>query len=359
MAFHRVPYISGNTAGRDHVNFATITPTEWAQILSDGGYTSSRDFRRIGLDAGTGCAISSLIATAWRVKKWKVTGNFTIILDAGSVYQGDGGGARTFTGTLNEPGDPAMPKETDGLITRQFSSGVGGPTLAEEEWQMVSSVNGRTYVPPPPLGSSNPLSYAPWALNPYTFYSQGRRFPLTLAKKFWYEHTDFRLITTYYAGPPGVYGPGSSIITVSSTGPGGPASDGAVLRQTDVGGLQGYNFYGNLVVYDPATKRFYPQVSCGMGINQGAANAAFVIQMASVMDTPNGFLTVDPVVAPSWKVPVLMWQPPEAPDFAPVSTSGGVVTLAMTAIEFWPFQNRLGQPVYDTETGAQLNDPFS
>ena len=42
-----------------------------------------------------------------------------------------------------------------------------------------------------------------------------------------------------------------------------------------------------------------------------------------------------------------------------VADFAATAALTLTATKFFPFQNRLGQPVYDTATGAQINDPFS
>jgi hypothetical protein len=44
---------------------------------------------------------------------------------------------------------------------------------------------------------------------------------------------------------------------------------------------------------------------------------------------------------------------------AVAASSGFTSSLLLTASEYWPYQNSLGLPVYDTATGAQLVDPFS
>ncbi len=62
--------------------------------------------------------------------------------------------------------------------------------------------------------------------------------------------------------------------------------------------------------------------------------------------SPNaGTLTID-------GVPMTVWQAAVPLDFFTFSGT-------LTPIEYWPFKNRLGQPVYDTVTGAQINDPFA
>ena len=44
---------------------------------------------------------------------------------------------------------------------------------------------------------------------------------------------------------------------------------------------------------------------------------------------------------------------PHSPNWTPI------VSINMKATKFFPFQNRLGQPVYDTSSGSQINDPFA
>jgi hypothetical protein len=39
--------------------------------------------------------------------------------------------------------------------------------------------------------------------------------------------------------------------------------------------------------------------------------------------------------------------------------SPNAINVAVTPVEFWPYQNRLGQPVYDTASGVLVNDPFA
>lgn len=46
-----------------------------------------------------------------------------------------------------------------------------------------------------------------------------------------------------------------------------------------------------------------------------------------------------------------------------VNTGGSIVShilspMTIVPSEFWPFKNRLGQDVYDTTSGDQINDPF-
>jgi hypothetical protein len=44
---------------------------------------------------------------------------------------------------------------------------------------------------------------------------------------------------------------------------------------------------------------------------------------------------------------------------SPLNGTGTVSNIAVTPIVWWPHKNRLGLPVYDTSSGAQINDPFA
>jgi hypothetical protein len=42
-----------------------------------------------------------------------------------------------------------------------------------------------------------------------------------------------------------------------------------------------------------------------------------------------------------------------------MASHGGTGIITIDPAEFWPFKNTLNQPVYDTASGAQINDPFA
>jgi hypothetical protein len=106
--------------------------------------------------------------------------------------------------------------------------------------------------------------------------------------------------------------------------------------------------------YDPATHLFYPSLSFGAQIS-GSDSAMGILALKTdplppfppYYWTAEGTLTL---VNPSGPNIVL--------DL--MSTNAGIpANYVLTPIEFWPYANSLGQPVYDTITGAQINDPFA
>lgn len=74
----------------------------------------------------------------------------------------------------------------------------------------------------------------------------------------------------------------------------------------------------------------------------------------------SGTLTVDPVIAPTFDIPMVCGGTLSAINLGdPDTSSTGNCEFDLRAVEFWPYQNSLGQPVYDTLTGEQINDPFA
>ncbi len=87
--------------------------------------------------------------------------------------------------------------------------------------------------------------------------------------------------------------------------------------------------------------------------NSATFNYSFI---DSAFGSSNAFITIDPVIAPAFSVPVHIG------GVAPVGESATQTSLdcdiTITATKFFEYADSQGNPVYDINTGAQLNDPF-
>lgn len=113
------------------------------------------------------------------------------------------------------------------------------------------------------------------------------------------------------------------------------------------------------VSYDPATQLFYPNLTCEFGSYLDASGASPVLFTQD--PTPFFFqgpfsipVTIDPVIAPAFTVFGDGLWGTGASGAGPVT---GAITI--TATEFWEYRNRLNQPVFDSTSGARVNDPLA
>jgi hypothetical protein len=121
------------------------------------------------------------------------------------------------------------------------------------------------------------------------------------------------------------------------------------------------SFPSNLLLFDPVTKLFSLPFKPtgnpgGFGWFTWNSGYARLVSTFSRVGTSGG-ITIKPMIAPDFDVPmdaIITLLPP-------VGTDSAAATCAFTlqATEFWAYQNSLGQPVYDTSSGAQINDPFA
>lgn len=106
---------------------------------------------------------------------------------------------------------------------------------------------------------------------------------------------------------------------------------------------------------------FYPYIAFRVGVSsefvlEGPFQSEFTSQIPGAMS--NGTLTIDPVIESSIAVPLYALGYPQVP-FVSGSFVSGSAAISMQAIEFFPGQNRLGQQVFNTSTGAEIADPFA
>lgn len=116
-------------------------------------------------------------------------------------------------------------------------------------------------------------------------------------------------------------------------------------------------------------QRSYPYIEffrsySGSGLN--IITSTYEITGLSYVSSQVGKLIVKPVIAPDFEVPLWLsgyYQGNGVASPNNIDTSFSFVPTSqefvIEAKEFWPFQNSLGLPVYDTATGLQINDPFA
>jgi hypothetical protein len=110
----------------------------------------------------------------------------------------------------------------------------------------------------------------------------------------------------------------------------------------------------NQVYFDSTAKLFYPFFNFQFRSN---LHGPFFFdslltshQKTSLSDPSVGSLTIMGV-----NLPLYFFDTTLSPHY---TASGISASFTLDPLEYWPFANRLGQPVFDTSTGAQINDPF-
>jgi hypothetical protein len=122
-------------------------------------------------------------------------------------------------------------------------------------------------------------------------------------------------------------------------------------------GLSNQTLFAPVQYFDSTTKLFSPSLIFEAILSFfDHSSWSFLVENRAGLAVA-GSLTINPLIAPSLVSPV-RGNLQSASATLNNSQSGGLA-MTMTATEFWPFKNRLGQPVYDTATGAQVNDPFA
>lgn len=288
-----VRYIAGNTLGRDHL-------TGFTMLKSESGLTDDEADRLYPVDI----TLAQAMAVAWRVKKWRLTGDVAIE-ETGTT---PGPTVVHAAGSADIEADVTMQRDPD------FAD-------ATREQEILSSAMGDPYNALSNFGmnSKSGESFSSWST----------------------QRDGFDPVTG-----------------VRNTGDGG-TQFGLACRGT---------------LFNPDTQLFAPRFD-GPGAIIGATPSGTEPLLASLTPDRNpetllsgtgsgnlkfpGNLTVILHVAPDFNVPLqLTWR------FVGQSVDTdfegeGSADLTLEAIEFWPYKNTEGLPVYDTGSGAQLVSPFS
>jgi hypothetical protein len=107
--------------------------------------------------------------------------------------------------------------------------------------------------------------------------------------------------------------------------------------------FDGALYYPNLF-FEARDGVAYSDTGVGVTSNTGGLPVGF-------HTIPSPALVIDPVVVPSFTIPMFAL----TFTITPISSA---LSLRLTATEFWPYADSNGNPIYDTATGAQLTDPL-
>lgn len=276
-----------------------------------------------------GLTLEQMLAICWRVRQWRWSGNWTA---SASVEGGaNDGSTANFTATVAQLVVPSL------LIRRGGASGLIQiiDSNAKEPF-LVSTPN---QVPQDPPLYATKLPYS-------TLKSRGLVRTGSVASGFNVTASDDSPFADY-----GGTIPRSPISFIGQAG-----GIGAILMSTLSGALaRGFD----VVVFD--SDLFYPYVDFGLssvGFGGIFLNATAAREPHPTLPTlAMGTVTVRPIVAPDFSFELFLTAEYTGPGDATVS-AGASLDLTLTAEEFHPYTNRLGQAVYNTTTGAQENDPF-
>jgi len=309
MSSQNIPYLIGTEKNVDHVYLPRHTETKAAITMpaKNHGYLFS-------------IPISTYIKWAWRVKKWALTGNLRI---AGAVYDPDGG---------DPPNDFANFTLDWNFSTNMFQSVTYyNLTAAASEKDILTSyiIDGL---------DSNIQS---------RLYLGDQGFMPVMT-----DNTSQRIDV----GPPVIGGDTGRFTLLSQNGLyiRAPAFGGGDWSGTpEAAMILGINGFGYVTIRNDGEDSFWPTIAIGFEMTGTVRSNSGFIVAGQLFCSPNFLGTVTPgssVTIDGVNLPMQdFWD----------SSGLSYCVATITPSEFWPYQNRLGQPVYDTASGTQVNDPFS
>lgn len=278
----RIAYLVGNTLHRDHAQWPTLLRAELdaVRLIHYPGETLDQWYN-------FNATLAQIMALAWRVRKWKITGGFSALVHSSGI---SGSAEGSLSLTLSEDCFLDNPDDFEGaaeliLINQAFPTGL--------------------------------------------------------------INTGFQLDDNFDA----------DFSTVSEGSP--DAGNGPILIKAN---LFNPDVVYKHMIFDPATGLFSPYFHFESANFFTGAGGSVII--AGVTTSPGGGgeaagnLTVDPLITAAFEVPLFMPEPHYNPGGFSTDSWTGSNTFLMQAVKFWPYKNSAGLPVYDQDTGAQLNDPF-
>jgi hypothetical protein len=361
-----VAFAAGNTNGRDH--------THWR--VSNDMSLRTADLAKL---YPVGFTLDEFMLLSWRVKSWKLSGTHSW-----------SDGTRAVTATITDAVLPA--KKWDAIVVIPF----GGGHIPTQTTSVCTREN-------------EILAYANPAFREWDLTDDGRPpgdFVWQEIVPLEYRMNAFdRLITVF--GGAGSFGPDNFLgggnmpgftyevdptpFTFSCAGdtlnfgPGGvPGYSGCgmgvsmMTRQPQV--VVAGQIPQHQVFYDADAQLFYPYFVAG-GVDKMTqvtgvggvvpvplcidalfgGGALRIASQISTVNAPGGWWFLDPAdVIEIGQISILGHDIPLYLTDASYPVLS-VLTADYTLVpnEYWPYQNSLGQPVYDTTTGAQINDPFA
>lgn len=314
MAGINIPFIVGTTLGRDHTNWRTRSQAQTNTEIATSTLTAL--FKNAVRPELT---VEQMMAIAWAISDWTFTGTWTAsATDTGMIT---GSSSNTFDISNKAPIQTEFPEE-------DIESVPNTPTVHDitKEPLHASSVLGQVF--------SAPSTLLPWLGN-YGYNSPLRRTPPT--------------------GPVGYLK--MNRVSGSFTG-----SDNLAFlfllgnaRKTPNVFDSGDSCLGiDIVAFESA--KFRPLIIFTDGASDFDINFTIDNERSDIPLAPsNAILTIDPVIAPSFEVRLVI---KTAGIGSPVLDSFSS-DLTLTATKFFECRNTLDEQVYDQNTGAQLHDPFA
>lgn len=316
----RIAYLVGDREGFDHHQWPMRTRDELVALLTSRGFTDpGGPFGRIAQVWPAAINIQQIMALAWRVKKWEFTGTLNATAEGFGATETDPHGA--VTASL----DFTLVAPFSYMVLRGYTDPpFPVPGLGERELQLIN------VPPPPPFGGLR------------NFGAGLTTFPTA--------HAICHL--------PGIHDTGSFDNTHTWGGFSSqffsPLQDEDLMIWWETGELTPYFsfsfFFGVGTSLEVWVTTYSPDVSSYVGGVIPVPHAGSRVTVVPGIDSALPF-----------EVPLFVTVKMDASGTEPgtMTSSSGGCDFTLTAKEFFPYKNSAGDPVYDTATGAQINDPFS
>jgi hypothetical protein len=363
MSFN-IPFRVGDTLGRDHQYWPTLTREQWVALTYPGGDpTNPTIINQTDEAYPIGVDLKTIMAMTWLVREWTIP-------------------AAAFSGVVNIVDGPIPSPGEVGIET------ITGATL---------QITCRTQVAPDPTtdGQLRDCRHeldivGPWANAPLPGDYTTTLTPTPIFKTSRNHGIDplgsiNAVLATGNAALYSGYYQNSDMVAnsvVSDSVP--PFFPGLFLSYTNSEFVKTgtVSMFRDYILYDADTQLFYPPIAAGFGAagtnidGRGDRVTAFGIgcrvlpvtrhvpPVSGFPDVVVGHFTIGGMYGLSDLVLPLGYfgGRPYTPDEIAAGMIVPTVSFGfdMTATQFWPYQNTLGQAIYDATTGAPTgNDPFA
>lgn len=305
-----VRFIVGNTAGRDHIYWPTLSQAQYDLIVAGG--TLPAPYKNA---ARASCTLAQIMACCWRIKEWSFSGGWSAA-DTGT----------SVSCTIENSPTPNVAKMKTAYPGNDDTIN-NAPVLFDvvDENFIASEFLASVHTPPEYI-----TDYIQTLRN-YGFLS-----PLTSVGLGAGHLRMTRTLTPVLPAPPSVVTDTAARLFFF----------GDRRRQGGAGGPFGDSRGMDIVIFGSGV--FKPLFR----FDDVAIVGGNYVCATPTSETPNASFEIDPVVAPSFTAPLVI-----KALFPPLVSSS--CDLKMTASKFFPYKNSEGLSVYDENSGAQLRDPFS
>jgi hypothetical protein len=374
----RVPFLRGNTINEDHTHWRTadISRKSTDSIICPniGGFpvslTNADPYYPLGL------TLDEMMLLTWRARTLTASGSFTAVLNfvhgarlsnLNSTIDANFESHRVRVADINNP-----ITHTD-WVSFGYKPDYQSIDVGDEEWQIMGPPNPQLNQRHPPHGTAvTPTDYtSDDVLYPDQISLTGN--PPTIGFGNFGFLTDdgssWRYSPVY---PPDSTFPTPSIPTTSTVDnsvtfrdTGTTTSTLAFLMDFWISAYQPDGTGGPLppqgqVYYDPGTQLFYPFMMivfvASATVDAPGASGNYAI-VGTTVDQTGSDPTMGVVTVFGHNLTIYKNQDVKAGAITSVDTPNAALVIDVES--FWPYTNSTGSPVYDTATGAVLNDPFS